>query len=211
VAGGTLRPRGPPQGRSAGPAGALFQPGLRADGIPPRCSGDYTQPPTFKATPARPPSLRTCGQGAERWQGFGVEGHRDGPFAPPGGTGDSMALLVAVRAVRCRMVATRAAWVIRQGSVNRAAVPTPHPAMTEPAWARRRIGRHRIEANHNPGDVSAPSGVVAGLDDEPPWLTHRPTEVRHLPRWCDRQTGERPRPGVATGGVRVPCVAPAPE
>src|SRR4029434_7298508 len=40
----TLRPGEHPlsRGRSPDRTGALFQPGLRADGVPPRCSGDHT-------------------------------------------------------------------------------------------------------------------------------------------------------------------------
>jgi hypothetical protein len=48
------------------------------------------------------------------------------------------------------------------------------------------------------------------LDGEPPWRAHRPTEVRHLPRWCGKQAnapgrGRRPRASAP------PFVAPAPE
>jgi hypothetical protein len=61
----TLRPRGVllPRGRSRTGPGALVQPGLRADGIPPKVlGGPHPQPPTYQGTPATLPALH------RRWQ-----------------------------------------------------------------------------------------------------------------------------------------------
>jgi hypothetical protein len=47
------------RGRSPDRAGALFRPGLRADGLPHTVLGDHTRPPTHEGTPATLPALRT--------------------------------------------------------------------------------------------------------------------------------------------------------
>jgi hypothetical protein len=85
--------------------GALVQPGLRADGVPPRCSGDHT--PIHRHTKERQRRHRrygpamACAAKAEQWKDDSrVEGHRRFVCAS-GGWRNPMALLVAARVV-CR-------------------------------------------------------------------------------------------------------------
>ena len=184
--------------------GALVQPGLRADGVPPRCSGDHTpihrhtQRNASDATavtdplwPAQP--RRSSGRTTQGWRAT------DGSFAPPGGGATlwpSWSPLVwSAGPAAARFGEHGGAWAIRQVSVNRACVPKSHPAIGEPALGRLRTGWDPSK-RHDPGDVSAslrshgPDRTVS-----PPWKrSHRPTEARPLPSPSDRQTGERPRP-----------------
>jgi hypothetical protein len=183
--------------------GALVQPGLRADGVPPRCSGDHT--PIHRHTKERQRRHRRYGPAmafaakAEQWKDDSrVEGHRRFVCAS-GGWRNPMALLVAARVVcrsGCRTI-RRTRWSLGDSASfrQRACVPKSHPAIGEPALGRLRTGWDPSK-RHDPGDVSAslrshgPDRTVS-----PPWKrSHRPTEARPLPSPSDRQTGERPRP-----------------
>jgi hypothetical protein len=121
-----------------------------------------------------------------------------------GGWRNPMALLVADT-----RLATRCSLGDPAVPGNHACVPKSHPVTGAPALARRRTGRDRIEAGHNPGDVSArlrghdPDGAVTPaqlwpetppgwLDGEPPGATGQPKLAP--PRPGSGPTGGRPRP-----------------
>jgi hypothetical protein len=184
--------------------GALFQPGLRADGVPPRCSGDHT-PSTDTQRNASDAAAVTdplwpCAAKAEQWKDDArVEGHRRFVCAS-GGWRNPVALLVAARVV-CRSgchTIRRTRWSLGDSASFRQ--PCMRTKVPSRGWRTctsaptNRPGS--IESGHDPGDVSAslrshgPDRTVS-----PPWKrSHRPTEARPLPSPCDRQTGGRPRP-----------------
>ena len=167
--------------------GAALQPGLRADGVPPKVlGGPHPKPPTSQGTPATLSALPMHSHGAVPENRSEVEGHRDGPFVPPGEARPygpprrrSCGLPVSYRT----MGEHGACWAIRKfPSCMRTKVASPE-------WRRIALGappNRPIEAGHDPGDVfAAAPGSWLGWTVSPP--VPPANRSRLLPRWCDRQ------------------------
>jgi hypothetical protein len=168
--------------------GALFQPGLRADGVPPRCSGDHT-PSTDTQRNASDAAAVTdplwpCAAKAEQGRTTQEWRATDGSFAPPGGGATlwpSWSPLVwSAGPAATRFGEHGGAWAIRQVSVNRACVPKSHPAVGEPALARLRTGRDPSKAGMTPETSPEPPESWPGPDGEPP-LEAKPPANRSSP------------------------------
>ena len=163
-------------------AGCAIQPGARADGLPHECSGNHTQPPTYKER------QRRCRRYARANKHPGRERGAQRPEC--------------LR--QCRAQPNAQHSKERLGAVSHYSLQAENPPTGPQPWRRLPLAPGIVAGTgrwHSsvPGPI-APSGWLGG---EPP-LSHRPTEARHLPRRYSSKQANAPSRGSNRGHSHLP-------